>query len=141
MADILPHRIVRLVQLGLTREPMSSEHIWYCTGCGTCTTRCPNEVPVAELMDRLKADALQELVPLGDVKIAEFHVLFNKSVCKYGRQHELGTLRKLKSPREMLGQIKLGLKLFRRGKLRLRPTKIKDRKAVREMFRRAGVSK
>jgi heterodisulfide reductase subunit C len=141
MADLLPHRIVRLVQLGLRREPLSSEHIWYCTGCGTCTSRCPNQVPVAELMDRLKAEALQELVPLGDLKIARFHVLFNKSVCKYGRQHELGTLRKLKSPREMLSQIKLGLKLLRRGKLRLRPSRIRDRQAVREIFRRAGMSK
>lgn len=141
MADLLPHRIVRLVQLGLKREPLGSEHIWYCTGCGTCTSRCPNEVPVAELMDQLKAEALQELGPLGDAKIAEFHVLFNKSVCKYGRQHELSTLRKLKTPREMLSQIKLGLKLFKRGKLRLRASRIRDRKAVRELFRQAGVSK
>jgi len=143
MADVLPHRIVRLVQLGLKRDPMGSEHIWNCTGCSTCSTRCPNQVPVAELMDHLKADALANLIPLGAdaAKIAQFHVLFNKSVCKYGRQYELGTVRKLKSSRELLGQFKLGIKMLRRGKLRLRPTRIRDRKEVRELFRRAGMGK
>jgi heterodisulfide reductase subunit C2 len=143
MADVLPHRIIRLVQLGLTREPLGSEHIWNCTGCGTCSTRCPNQIPVAQLMDHLKAEALASLVPLGAdaAKIAQFHVLFNKSVCKYGRQYELGTVRKLKSSRELLGQFKLGMKMLRRGKLRLRPTRIRDRKEVRELFRRAGVTK
>ena len=141
VSDVLPHRIVRLVQLNQRHEPLRSEHIWYCTGCGTCTARCPNGVPVAELMDHLKAEALQEVVPLGDAKIAEFHALFNRSVCKYGRNHELGTLRRLKSVREMLSQLKLGLRLFQRGKLRIRPTRIHNRAEIRELFRRAGVGK
>ena len=143
IADLLPHRIVRLAQLGMTREPMTSEHIWNCTGCGTCSSRCPNEVRVAELMDHLKAAALTEVVPLGAGadKIAKFHALFNKAVCKYGRSYELGTLRKVKTSREMIGQARLGIRMLRSGKIRLRPARIRDRKEIRELFRRAGVSK
>lgn len=143
IADVLPHRIVRLVQLGLLREPMSSEHIWNCTGCGTCSTRCPNEVPIAKLMDHLKSDALSDLVPLGAdaAKVAKFHAIFNKAVCKYGRSYELGTLRKVKTMREMFGQMRMGMTMLRRGKIHLRPARIRDRKSVRELFRRAGVTK
>ena len=143
IADLLPHRIVRLAQLGLLREPMASEHIWNCTGCGACSTRCPNEVPVAKLMDHLKSEALSEQIPLGadSAKVAKFHALFNKAVCKYGRSYELGTLRKVKTTREMLGQMRLGMTMLRRGKIHLRPARIRDRKAVRELFRRAGVTK
>lgn len=135
--DLLPHRIIRLAQLGQRGELLGSGHIWVCTGCGTCTSRCPNGVDVAGLMDRLKAASIRAGATPGARKAAEFHALFNRSVLRFGRSHELGVIRRLKTAGELLADLGLGWKLLRRGKMRLRAQRVKARGEIRELFRLA----
>ncbi len=58
--DYMPNQIIRFVQLGLKREALTSRTIWLCASCITCTTRCPREVKIAELMDVLREMSLEE---------------------------------------------------------------------------------
>ncbi|CAH2603053.1 Disulfide reductase [Rhodovastum atsumiense] len=80
--DILPHQMIRFVQLGLEDELLGSEAIWMCVSCLTCNTRCPKGVRIAEIIEavrqlrlrdnrndhldlhRLSAGALAELPPI-----------------------------------------------------------------------------
>jgi heterodisulfide reductase subunit C2 len=59
--DILPNQIVRLIQLGLVQEAMSSETIWLCAACQTCYARCPKGVDLTRVMEALRELAMQEL--------------------------------------------------------------------------------
>ncbi|MCX7968351.1 MAG: 4Fe-4S dicluster domain-containing protein, partial [Armatimonadetes bacterium] len=58
--DIEPSRIMRLVQLGQGERVLKSKAIWLCVGCQTCTTRCPQEIDPAKIMDTLREMALEE---------------------------------------------------------------------------------
>jgi heterodisulfide reductase subunit C len=53
-ADIKPHELVRLVQLGEPDAVLSSRMIWECTSCQTCVTRCPQAVDLPAVIDALR---------------------------------------------------------------------------------------
>src|SRR4030066_2304510 len=72
--DIVPHKLIRSVHLGLKDEVLNSDTIWVCASCETCTTRCPNGIDIARLMDTLKEIALQEGV--AENASAAFHRAF-----------------------------------------------------------------
>lgn len=139
MTDLLPHRVIRLAQLGQRGEILRARHIWLCTGCGTCTERCPNQVDVAGVMDRLKAQAYRSTALAEDAEGAEaarFHRLFLESIQRFGRAHEFGVLRRLRGIGGMMKDMALGMQMMRKGKIKMRASKVEDREKIRELYRR-----
>jgi heterodisulfide reductase subunit C len=125
--DYAPHEIVRLVQYGQREAVLSSSTIWVCASCQTCTTRCPNEVDLAHLMDCLRQLALESGLPPAEPEVVAFHRCFLDSVASRGRVHELTMVGryKLKSG-GMLGDARRVWNAWREGRLR-------DSDAVAEM--------
>lgn len=142
--DLYPDEVIRLVLLGQREKILNCNTIWVCAACETCTTRCPNEVKIAELMDCLKEMAIAEGVPSPQPQIRVLHETFLNNVKKRGRVFE-GTLiavyllrsgellRKLREG-TWLDEIKLGWQMFFRGRLPLLPRGIKDKKGVRKIL-------
>ena len=58
--DYSPRELVRMVQLGLKKEVLSSNTIWICTTCFSCSVRCPRGIHPTELMETLKPIAIAE---------------------------------------------------------------------------------
>lgn len=52
--DILPHQVIRLLQLGQLDKVANSQTIWSCASCFTCTTRCPRNIDLAKLMEAVR---------------------------------------------------------------------------------------
>jgi heterodisulfide reductase subunit C len=52
--DILPHTIIRLMQLGQVERALSSKSPWHCAACLTCSSRCPKGVDLARVMEALR---------------------------------------------------------------------------------------
>ncbi len=52
--DILPHQIIRLIQLGAEEEILKSDTAWYCASCLQCMARCPKGVDLAKIMEALR---------------------------------------------------------------------------------------
>lgn len=52
--DILPHQVVRLLQLGQLNKIAESETIWNCASCFTCAARCPRNIDIAKLMEAVR---------------------------------------------------------------------------------------
>lgn len=138
--DVNPNKIVRLVQLGLKEQVLRSSTIWLCASCQTCTTRCPNDVDIAGLMDVLREMAVAEGVPAAEANIPVFHAAFLASVEKRGRVHEVGMLAayklKAKYTGGLLEDAQLGWEMFKKGKLKLLPDGVRQREQVRELFRK-----
>lgn len=140
--DYLPDRVIRLVQLGLREQALASQTIWVCAACETCLTRCPNEVDIPRLMDHLKQLALKEGVPLppAEENIAAMHRIFLSNIKKWGRVHELGVMGQYKRhTKDLFSDMGLGWQMFRMGRLRLLPSRIKGVREVRRMFAAPGV--
>jgi heterodisulfide reductase subunit C len=52
--DILPHQVVRLLQLGQVDKIAQSQSIWNCASCFTCAARCPRGIDIAKLMEAVR---------------------------------------------------------------------------------------
>ncbi len=55
-----PRQIIRMTQLGLKSKVLSSDTLWLCASCFTCTDRCPQDVEVASVIRVLRNLAAQE---------------------------------------------------------------------------------
>ncbi len=53
-------KIVRMAQLGLKDEIITSEELWDCSTCYTCVERCPRQVPIVDLIIDLRNLAVAE---------------------------------------------------------------------------------
>jgi heterodisulfide reductase subunit C len=145
--DMLPHQVIRAVVMNEEDRPLSSRTIWTCASCETCTTRCPNEIDIAKVMDVLRQISIQGGHAASVPNAPVFHQSFLESVRKRGRVHELymlqdyslksGDLRKKLKTGEWKSDVKLGLKMLLRGKLKVLPPKCAGVKEVQSIFARA----
>lgn len=58
-----PRKIARMVNLGMRERVLSSPHIWYCSNCGLCEERCPQNVRFFSALEVLKEMAIKEGYP------------------------------------------------------------------------------
>lgn len=136
--DLHPAQIMRAVQFGDIENAAASKFIWLCTGCETCTTRCPQGIDIAAVMDELRKIAREEQMVTKDAGLASVLKLNLDSMKRWGRMSELElvALDKLSRPSSMMNDVGLGLEMFRRGKLPIIPGR-GDRKKIKEMWSRA----
>ncbi len=133
--DLLPHQVVKMVQLGQEKDLLAAKGIWLCATCYTCTVRCPNEVDVSRLMDALRRMAPEKDLSPEAYRAVNFHKVFLSSVKHQGRIYELGMLGQYKlKQRDFFSDFKLAWELFRRGKLNFLPPLIRGRRHVRKIF-------
>jgi len=138
--DYHPDQIIRMVQLGLKQQVLSSSAIWTCLGCETCVARCPNEIDILRVFDTLRQMALQEKIK-GKEKIGPiFHQTFLDPIRWFGKAYEVGliVLLKLKT-RDFLTDLDLGARMMLKRKLPIFPSRIKGIKQVREIFNKTKV--
>jgi heterodisulfide reductase subunit C len=55
-----PRKIIHMVRMGLKERLLSSNLLWYCSGCGSCVFVCPQDVRFAEIMKALWQMALDQ---------------------------------------------------------------------------------
>ena len=58
--DFDPRKIVRMVLMGMKERVLSSDFIWYCTQCFTCSGHCPQSVKFTDIMRVLRDMAVKE---------------------------------------------------------------------------------
>jgi heterodisulfide reductase subunit C len=136
--DILPNRVIRMVQLGMKQQVLASSAIWLCVGCNTCSMECPNAVDMAAVMDVLRRMAVQENVKIPEPGVLSFHQKVIDSISRYGRTHKLEIMMRYKlSEKDFFSDMDLGLKMLSKRKLDLMPSKVKDRQQVQDLFKLA----
>ncbi len=133
-SDIKAHQAVRLGQLGREEELISAPLVWYCIGCKTCQTRCPNGIDISAILDVIKGQVLANRGMPGK-PLPAFHESFLASVKRHGRVYELGMVIGYKwRVKRWTEDKELGLKMFAKGKLSLLPHRVSGRRQVRELF-------
>jgi heterodisulfide reductase subunit C len=58
--DFDPRKIIRMVLMGMRERVLSSDFIWYCTQCFTCSGHCPQNVKFTDIMRVLRDMAVKE---------------------------------------------------------------------------------
>jgi heterodisulfide reductase subunit C len=144
--DLYPDEVIRMVILGQRKTVLACRTIWVCAACETCTTRCPNDVRIAELMDCLKEMTLREGIPSSQPRILALHEAFLNNIKKRGRLYETTLLPAylLKSGKLLEKwnsgiwryDLNLGRQMFSKGRLPLMPKSIEGKREVRKILTR-----
>jgi len=135
--DVLPNQVIRMVQFGFRERVLSSNTIWVCASCYTCSVRCPNDIDIAKVMDTLRHIALKSKVKPAERDIPIFHSVFLDSIKSKGRIHELGLIWQYKTKtRDFMKDAALGWKMFRKGKIKLFPSKFGGGREIKGIFSR-----
>ncbi|MGZ3495517.1 MAG: 4Fe-4S dicluster domain-containing protein [Thermodesulfobacteriota bacterium] len=58
--DFDPRKIIRMVLMGMKERVLSSDFIWYCTQCFTCSGHCPQNVKFTDIMRVLRDMAVKK---------------------------------------------------------------------------------
>jgi heterodisulfide reductase subunit C len=126
--DHTPRMIFAMLAADQREEVLSSNTMWCCVSCYFCTTRCPQNIPITEIMYALKRLAIKEGMAK-DTDAPALAKTFTDLVDKYGRSFEFGLASRFylfNKPAGMLKLAPMGLSMFKRGRLSLVPTKIRQ---------------
>jgi len=139
--DIGPHKLVRLLQYGQVDEVLHSDTIWVCASCETCTTRCPNDIDIAHLMDTLRQLSQRQGIKASQYSVPIFHGAFLSSIKRHGRVYEteMAITYSIKDA-GLFGFLKLtgmGFAMFLKGKIKLMPSRVRAIKHIRNLFTKA----
>jgi heterodisulfide reductase subunit C len=120
--DILPNQVFRHIQYGNRERVLTSKTIWLCASCYACSTRCPNSIDIAKVMDALRSISNRAGIAPGQKDISMFHKFFLSLIKFSGRTYEPGFgIYKMKTG-GLGGMMGWALKLFVRGKIGVIPT-------------------
>ncbi|UCC70978.1 MAG: 4Fe-4S dicluster domain-containing protein [Gemmatimonadota bacterium] len=134
--DYTPVQVIHAIRLGLEDLIFGSKTMWLCASCETCTTRCPQEIDIARVMDAVKIIALRRGVRPAVPRVASFYKAALANIRSFGRMFELGTIMYLKlRTLDLFKDAGLGIKMFRKGKLKLFPS-FTGARTTRRIFRR-----
>ena len=135
--DIVPHKVIRLVNLGLRDQVLRSDTIWVCASCETCTARCPNDIDIAHVMDSLRQLSQSSGIEASQKNVALLHDAFLASIKGRGRIWELEMeTRYMLKTREVTGKdMKFGMDMLKRGKLKFLPSRLTAGSRVKQIFK------
>ncbi len=135
--DLLPSQVMRLCQLGLKDEVLSSSTFWVCASCETCATRCPREIEIVSVMDALRHWAAREGFVDRPREVPIFVNTFIKNVGWFGRLYEaaLVGVYNLKSG-HLTKDMDKAPEMLLKGKISVLPPRVKGRGEVRNIIRR-----
>jgi heterodisulfide reductase subunit C len=136
--DYAPNGVIRLVQFGLEEAALTCSTIWVCVGCNTCSSCCPMAIDIPAVMDSLRHKALEKGVKITEPDILNFHTQVLNTVKKYGRAHKLEIMMRYKFRKmDLFNDMGLGLRMLKKRKLDLTPSKVQDKNAIGKIFNNA----
>jgi len=137
--DYTPRQIFALVAANMRDKVLRRNTPWYCVSCYYCTVRCPQEIPITDIMYALKRIAIAERL-YDDSDAPDWSQTFIGMVEQFGRSYELGLATRYHLTHHPLGKIGLGtfaLDMLRRDRLALTPNPINKIDQLRTILNRA----
>lgn len=141
--DYPPNQLMLLVQRGQVEKAARSRALWECVSCLTCTTRCPQTVEVAGVIDVLREYAVDHgIVSAERHRVLAFQKAFLDNLRRNGRLNEVELIAEFKM-RSFAKDFNLPLlmkdsllapKLMQRSKFHLVGEKVRDRALVGRIF-------
>jgi heterodisulfide reductase subunit B len=129
--DLMPNQVMRSLQLGDERV-LESKAIWLCASCQTCSTRCPQGLDIAGIMEILRREAKRRGLRPAVPEVDTFSKIFLYDIGLLGRLYEVGLMAGMNlAMRRPLKDINMGLEMAKRGKLRLIPTLVRPPRRVK----------
>ena len=85
--DWQPNEVIRLIQINKIDEILNTNSVYLCVSCEICSSRCPQQVDIAAIMNFLRIKSWQNR-QFKLKKIGNFYLIFLKLIQKLGRNYE-----------------------------------------------------
>lgn len=119
--DLRPNQVMRYLQFDDERV-LHSRTIWLCASCQTCTTRCPQGLDIAGIMDSLRIESKRRGIPPAIPDVDKFGTLFLRDIGLLGRLYEVGLMAGMNLwTGKPTKDLPMGLAMMKRRKLNLIP--------------------
>ena len=134
-----PRTIFAMINANRREEVLSANTMWFCVSCYLCTVRCPQNIPITEIMYALKRISIRE----GKAKDTDAPALaktFTDLVERFGRSFEFGLASRFylfHKPLSMLKMGPMGLSMFVRGRMSLVPKRIRQVEQLQAIIQKA----
>jgi heterodisulfide reductase subunit C len=135
--DYTPRKIIQMVREGFKTDVLTSSTVWLCASCYACTVECPKGIKITDVMYALKREAISSNYYPKNFPASVLASNFFKQVLNNGRNSEGPLLLKIylkTNPFMLLKNMKLGFKLWLRGRISMRTERIKDKKALKKLL-------
>jgi heterodisulfide reductase subunit B len=135
--DLTPHQVLRACQFGQSDLVLNSRTVSLCAACETCSTRCPQGIDIARIMDELEIMAADQGIKSKARTVPMFYKSANRGINWFGRMWELGLMAELyirqffawQDGRPLLDfqqlfkyNVGTAIKMLRTGKLKILPS-------------------
>jgi heterodisulfide reductase subunit C len=126
--DYTPRHLFAMIKAGQEEEVLASNTPWYCVSCYSCMARCPQQIPITDIMYTLKQMAI-ETGRYEQRAAAKFSETFIGFVEQRGRSFELGLATRyhlFHHPAQVVKLGMMGMNMLRHNRLALRPKSIQE---------------
>ena len=137
--DHTPRGLFALIRAGARDEVLRSNTPWMCLSCYHCVVRCPQEIEITDVMYAIKTIAEKEHAYPSNVG-PDFGGVFIGQAKRFGRSWDLGLTARhylRHFPLRLPGMTPMAFGLFRHGRIGLLPTRIRQRKQLHAILKRA----
>jgi heterodisulfide reductase subunit C len=137
--DHTPRELIGMINAGWKDEVLASNTFWTCASCCACSEHCPKEIKPSELMYVLKRYSLWKNQYKENLIGPDFSRRFVQTIMKTGKSYEPGYAPAFILEggfQGLLREVQMGVKLLRKGRLPLIPSKVKRVENFRRMLSR-----
>jgi heterodisulfide reductase subunit C len=139
--EYTPRALIAMINADDREAVLAANTMWACVSCYFCTTRCPQEVPITDIIYSLKRMSIAEH-RYKNTDAPALAKTFTGFVERYGRSYEAGLatgyhLLKRWKPLEMMKMGPMGMAIFARGRMAILPTKIRQIEQLQAIIRKA----
>ncbi len=137
--EYTPRAIFALINAGERDKVLAANTMWACVSCYFCTSRCPQNIPITDVMYTLKRISIRERLHK-NTDAPALAKTFTDFVDKYGRSFEFGLAtgyHLLHRPMSMMKMGPMGFQMFTRGRMSLLPTRIRQVEQLQAIIKKA----
>ena len=135
--DHTPRQVMELARSDFKHDVLTSNTIWLCASCYACTSECPRQIRITDIIYELKQRAIHEGLYPRRFPIPVLAQEFTRMVRKHGRITELLLVMKLflkSNPFAALKNWRMGIDLQRTGRASLKRERIERRGDLARML-------
>jgi heterodisulfide reductase subunit C len=139
--EYTPRTLIAMINAGDRDAVLAANTMWACVSCYFCTSRCPQNIPITDIVYSLKRMAIAEH-RYRNTDAPALAKTFTNFVERYGRSYEAGLatgyhLLKRMKPFELVKMAPMGMQIFSRGRMAILPTKIRQIDQLRAIIHKA----
>ena len=141
--DFSPRQVMALARADFKNEVLRSHTVWLCASCYACTTECPRQLRITDIMYALKQRAIEEGIYPKRFPIPVLAKEFYEMVRRQGRITEMLLVIRLFLKTDWFAALsswRLGIGMMRSGRFELRPEHIERRAELAGMLDSAGAA-